>query len=96
MRDNDETQGSIDETDVEGHRNLAKDVGPDSQRQLGKDDGVGPEGTRRMAGYSDDQDVEGHRQLVKDAEPDGMHQTGPTTQGEIFRRWPSDNPHGDS
>jgi len=55
MRDNDETQGSIYETDVEGHR-----------------------------------------QLVKDAEPDGMHQTGPTTQGEIFRRWPSDNPHGDS
>ena len=31
----------------------------------------------------------------RDAEPDGLYRGGPTTQGEVIRRGPGDNPHGD-
>lgn len=92
MTTNDETQGFIDETDVEGHRSMSRDSEPDGARQR---DEAGPEGARHtlMLDGSDD-DVEGHRLLSKDAGPDGLR-AGPSTQGELVRRAPGDNPHGD-
>ena len=89
MSDNDSTQGFIDETDVEGHRSLSRDVGA---RQR---DAAAPGGARRvlMLDGSDD-DVEGHRSLSRDDGADGLR-TGPSTQGEVVRRGPGDNPHGD-
>ena len=52
-----------------------------------------------MQSFSDDEsDVEGHRRPAKavdEAGPDGLYRGGPTTQGEVVRRGPSDNPNGD-
>lgn len=52
--------------------------------------------------FIDDNDVEGHRQIRstddairRDGEPDGLYRGGPTTQGEVIRRGPGDNPHGE-
>jgi hypothetical protein len=75
----------IDTQDVEGHR---------AKAQKAAEDEAGPEGARRMVSYSDDgSDVEGHR--MRDAEPDGLYRGGPTTQGEVIKRGPGENPHGD-
>lgn len=41
-----------------------------------------------------DDDVEGHG--IKRDDADGLFRGGPTTQGEIIRRGPGDNPHGES
>ncbi len=77
---------SGDESDVEGHR---------AKAQKAVDDGAGPEGQKRMQSFSgDESDVEGHG-ARRDAEPDGLYRGGPTTQGEVIRRGPSDNPNGD-
>jgi hypothetical protein len=81
-----------DGDDVEGHRAKARDAEPDGLRNLGKD---GPEGLRPRFPMADGDDVEGHRAKVRDAEPDGLRRGGPSTQGEIIRRGPSDNPHGE-
>lgn len=50
-----------------------------------------------------DDDVEGHGIKRDDADgfrrrddADGLFRGGPTTQGEIIRRGPGDNPHGES
>jgi hypothetical protein len=99
MRKNDETMDEIgpegqkhlskysdDESDVEAHR---------AHTQKAIDDEAGPEGQKRMVSFSDDgSDVEGHA-ARRDAEPDGLYRGGPTTQGEVIRRGPSDNPNGD-
>ena len=77
---------SDDESDVEGHR---------AKAQKAVEDEVGPDGQRRMVSFSDDEsDVEGHG-IRRDAEPDGLYRGGPTTQGEVIRRGPSDNPNRD-
>jgi hypothetical protein len=82
----------IDESDVEGHR---------APTQKAVDDGAGPEGQKRLSKYSDDEsDVEGHRaptqKAVDDgAGPEGLYRGGPTTQGEVIKRGPGENPHGD-
>lgn len=95
MRDNDETQGHIDETDVEGHRHVAKDAEPEGARRVSKDGE--PEGARRRTERADDSDddVEGHRMLGKDGEPESLFKSGPSTQGEYTKRAPTDNPHGE-
>ena len=97
MSDNDTTQGFIDETDVEGHRSMARDAEPEGARQRSEPDGArqrseadGPDGARRR----DEDDVEGHRSMARDAGPEGLR-AGPSTQGEIMRRGPGENPHGD-
>jgi hypothetical protein len=77
---------SGDESDVEGHR---------APTQKAVDDEAGPDGQKRMVNFSgDESDVEGHG-LRRDAEPDGLYRGGPTTQGEVIRRGPGDNPNGD-
>jgi len=54
-----------------------------------------------MVTFSDDEsDVEGHRaptqKAVDDgAGPEGLYRGGPTTQGEVIKRGPGENPHGD-
>jgi hypothetical protein len=54
-----------------------------------------------MVNFSDDEsDVEGHRAHTQkaiddEAGPEGLYRGGPTTQGEVVRRGPSDNPNGD-
>jgi hypothetical protein len=102
MRKNDETMDEVgpdgqkrlskysDEGDVEGHKHMSKAI----------DDEVGPDGQKRMVSFSDEDDVEGHRahtQKAIDDEvgPDGLYRSGPTTQGEVIRRGPGDNPNGD-
>ena len=61
---------------------------------MSSNDGAGPEGQRKLSKYADDEsDVEGHR--MPDAEPDGLYRGGPTTQGEVIKRGPGDNPHGE-
>jgi hypothetical protein len=78
-----------DGSDVEGHR---------AKAQKAVEDEVGPVGQKRVMSFSDDQDVEGHRaptQKAIDVEPDGLYRGGPTTQGEVIRRGPGENPHGD-
>jgi hypothetical protein len=74
-----------DEEDVEGHRARAVKA---------VEDEVGPDGQQRLTKYSDEEDVEGHG-LRRDAEPDGLYRGGPTTQGEVIKRGPGENPHGD-
>ena len=81
-----------DESDVEGHR---------AKAQKAAEDEAGPEGARRPAKYADDEsDVEGHRapteRAVEDeAGPEGLYRGGPTTQGEVIKRGPGENPHGE-
>jgi hypothetical protein len=76
--------------DVEGHR---RDAEPDGYRMRVDD---GPDGVfHRLASVDgQDDDVEGHRMLARDAGPDGLR-TRPSTQGELRREAPGDNPHGD-
>ncbi len=74
--------------DVEGHR-ATRDEGEGAAR---RDDDV--EGAARR-----DDDVEGHRLKAPfagdDTGPEELYRGGPTTQGEVIRRGPGDNPHGE-
>lgn len=75
--------------DVEGHaRNLGREEAArrdDPEGVLRRDDS---DGLRR------DDDVEGHV-LRRDSDAEGLYRGGPTTQGEVIRRGPGDNPHGE-
>jgi hypothetical protein len=73
----------IDGNDVEGHRRFVPEDG--SEDVARRDDGP-----RRYPDVEDD--VEGHRSR---GEPDQLYRNLPTTQGEVIRRGPGDNPHGD-
>lgn len=54
---------------------------------------------RREGGdFIDETDVEGHLRSARnlpDSESEGLYRNLPTTQGEVIRRSPGDNPHGD-
>jgi hypothetical protein len=76
----DDPEGLRRDDDVEGHARQRDDEG---YKQ--RDDA---EGARR------DDDVEGHV-LRRDSDPEGLYRGGPTTQGEVIRRGPGDNPHGE-
>lgn len=78
----------IDGTDVEGHKRIR---GEDDVARRDAE----PEGVRvRAIPDVDGTDVEGHR-AMRGSEPDGVYRGGPTTQGEVIRRGPGDNPHGE-
>jgi hypothetical protein len=79
----------IDGTDVEGH--LVRSGNPALPEGGGE-----PVRSRNPA--PDEDDVEGHR--VRSGNPagpegEGLYRGGPTTQGEVVRRGPGDNPHGE-
>ena len=75
------TDSRHDEDDTEGHGRFTDDApaGPTRVRGWGED-GDG----RTRVKFLDDQDVEGH-----------VYRTGPTTSGDLAKRAPQDNPHGD-
>ena len=77
----------IDTTDVEGH--VVKS-GPEGVVQRGP---VGPGEGVVTRDPLDEDDVEGHV-LDRDGSED-LYRGGPTTQGEVVRRGPGDNPHGE-
>jgi hypothetical protein len=72
----------IDQNDTEGHAGTGDDTsgGKTTLRGWGED-GDG----RTRSKFIDEQDVEGH-----------LYRTGPTTSGDVAKRAPTDNPHGDS
>ncbi len=76
------TGGDARRDDVEGHAARRDDEG------VARRDAE-PDGAARR-----DDDVEGHRANRSD-EVDGLYRGGPTTQGEVIRRGPGDNPHGE-
>lgn len=84
----------LDTSDVEGH------IRRDAEGVLRRDgEGIrrDAEGIRRDG----DLDVEGHIRrdggdtLRREGGPDELYRGGPTTQGEVLRRGPGDNPHAD-
>jgi len=78
----------IDGNDVEGHKRNARDADGIARRDNAE--------SFRLNVAPDEQDVEGHRFLS--ATGDGaeeLYRGGPSTQGEILKRGPGDNPHGD-
>ena len=71
----------IDPNDTEGHRKFTDhDSGGPAPLKIRNQDDG-----RSSARLVDDDDVEGH-----------LYRTGPTTSGDVAKRAPSDNPHGES
>jgi hypothetical protein len=79
----------IDEDDVEGHRATVRNPAIPEEGE-----GI----ARARNPLADEDDVEGHRATVRNPaipeEGEGLYRL-PTTQGEIARRGPGDNPHGE-
>lgn len=74
--------------DVEGHRAIRGEeeaIRRDDDGAIRRDD----DGAIRR-----DDDVEGHR-LIRELGQEELYRGGPTTQGEVIRRGPGDNPHGE-